>query len=91
MSKGCLQQSGNGRLERWTGQFLGLPVCSLRLSLVEPSINQVRGSQIAKTKLPIRKAQERHGKKGQKGRKKAPQTPTPATLHASDRAEVKLL
>jgi hypothetical protein len=68
----ALQWPGNGRLERWTGQFLGLPVCSLRLSLVEPSINQVKGSQIAKTKLPIRKAQERHGKKGQKGRKKAP-------------------
>jgi hypothetical protein len=60
----------------------------LRLSLVELSINQVRGSQIAKTKLPIRKAQERHGKKGQKGRKKAPQTPTSATFHASDRDEV---
>jgi hypothetical protein len=42
-------------------------------SPLSPSIILVRGIQIGKTKLSVRKAEERHRKEGQKGRKEASQ------------------
>jgi hypothetical protein len=60
----------------------------LRLSLVSPSINPVRGSQIGKTKLSVRKAEERHSKEGQEGRKEAPQAPPLRSISAYGGDEV---
>jgi hypothetical protein len=52
----------------------------------QPCLN--RGSQIGKTKLSVRKAEERHCKEGQEGRKEAPQAPTLRSISAYGGDEV---
>ena len=56
--------------------------------LVSPAITLGRGSQIAKTKLSVRKAEEGHGKKGQEGREKATQASAGQSICASGGNEV---
>jgi hypothetical protein len=56
--------------------------------LVSPLITLGRGSQIAKTKLSVRKAEKGHGKKGQKGRKEATQAPAVQSIRTSGGDEV---
>jgi len=52
----------------------------------QPCLN--RGSQIGKTKLSVRKAEERHSKEGQEGRKEAPQAPPLRSISAYGGDEV---
>ena len=52
----------------------------------QPCLN--RGSQIGKTKLSVRKAEERHSKEGQEGRKEAPQAPALRSISAYGGDEV---
>jgi hypothetical protein len=61
-------------------------LCASALS--HHQINPVRGSQIGKTKLSIRKAEERHSKEGQEGRKEAPQAPALRSISAFSGDEV---
>jgi hypothetical protein len=56
--------------------------------LVSPPITLGRGSHIAKTKLSVRKAEKRPGKKGQEGREEAAQTPAGQSIRASSGNEV---
>jgi hypothetical protein len=58
------------------------------LQLVYPAITLGRGSQIAKTKLSVRKAEKGHGKKGQEGRKEATQASAVQSVYASGGNEV---
>jgi hypothetical protein len=62
--------------------FLDCPFDLSASALFSPSIVAVKGSQIAKTKLSVRKAAERHSKEGQEGRKEAPQAPTLRSISA---------
>ena len=55
-----------------TTNFLDCPLDLCASALSHQSINPVRGSQIGKTKLSVRKAQERNWKEGQEGRKLRP-------------------
>jgi hypothetical protein len=52
----------------------------------QPCLN--RGSQIGKAKLSVRKAEERHCKEGQEGRKEAPQAPALRSISAYGGDEV---
>ena len=52
----------------------------------QPCLN--RGSQIGKTKLSVRKAEERHCKESQEGRKEAPQAPALRSISAYGGDEV---
>jgi hypothetical protein len=56
--------------------------------LISPAITPGRGLQIAKTKLSVRKAEKRHGKKGQEGRKEATQASAIQSICASDGNEI---
>jgi hypothetical protein len=60
--------------------------CASTLNL--PTIVPVKGLQIAKTKLSVRKAEKRHGKKGQERRKETPQTPAIQSIDPSSGDEV---
>jgi hypothetical protein len=60
----------------------------MRLKLTSPAITLGRGSQIAKTKLSVRKAEKRHGKKGQERREKATQASAVQSICASGGNEV---
>ena len=56
----------------WQTRALNRPTFGIAPLTLGPQPCLNRGSQIGKTKLSVRKAEERHSKEGQEGRKEAP-------------------
>jgi hypothetical protein len=69
---------------------LNLADASLESTNFWPQPSLTRGSQIGKTKLSVRKAEERHCKEGEEGRKEAPQAPALRSISAYGGDELSL-
>ena len=74
----------------WQTRALNRPTFGIAPLIFGPQPSLTRGSQIGKTKLSVRKAEERHCKEGQEGRKEAPQAPALRSISAYGGDELSL-